>query len=79
MRLRGGGFDTERTYAMIKPDAVKAGKVDAMQSLIKAGGFKIIKQKTMKLSKSKVYLSLPNFMLHTSVLCVCLCVSVFYV
>jgi hypothetical protein len=60
---------------MIKPDAVKAGKVDAMQSLIKAGGFKIIKQKTMKLSKSKVYLSLPHFLFPLSVsVCVYVCV-----
>jgi nucleoside diphosphate kinase len=54
MRLRGGGLDTERTYAMLKPDVVKAGKVDEMQGLIKAAGFKIIKQKKMTLTKEKV-------------------------
>jgi len=54
MRLRGGGMKTQRTYAMIKPDAVKAGKVDEMQKLIKEAGFKIIKQKKMKLSEEKV-------------------------
>lgn len=55
MRLRGGGgLNTQRTYAMIKPDAVKAGKVDDMQKLIKDAGFKIIKQKKMKLSEEKV-------------------------
>ena len=39
---------------MIKPDAVKAGKVDEMQKLIKAAGFKIIKQQKVRLSKEKV-------------------------
>ena len=39
---------------MIKPDAVKAGKVDEMQKLIKAAGFKIIKQQKVTLSKEKV-------------------------
>ena len=68
MRLRGGGLDTQRTYAMIKPDAVKAGKVDEMQSLIKAAGFKIIKQKQMTLSKSTVrcvpFCRLPQGVTH---------------
>ena len=55
LRLRGGGgLNTQRTYAMIKPDAVKAGKVDEMQKLITEAGFKIIKQKKMKLSEDKV-------------------------
>jgi len=53
LRLRGGGLKTQRTYAMIKPDAVKAGKVDEMQTLIKEAGFKIIKQKKMQLSEEK--------------------------
>ena len=39
---------------MIKPDAVKAGKVDAMQKEIINGGFKIIQQKKMTLSKVQV-------------------------
>lgn len=39
---------------MIKPDAVKAGKVDEMQKIIKAAGFKIIKQQKVNLSKEKV-------------------------
>ena len=54
LRLRGGGLSTQRTYAMIKPDAVKAGKVDAMQKEIINGGFKIIQQKKMTLSKAQV-------------------------
>lgn len=53
LRLRGGGLSTQRTYAMIKPDAVKAGKVDAMQKEIINGGFKIIQQKKMTLSKAQ--------------------------
>ena len=56
MRLRGGGINTQRTYAMIKPDAEKAGKVDEMQSLLKQAGFKIIKEKKVKLTKEKVQL-----------------------
>merc|ERR1712216_266222 len=53
LRLRGGGLSTQRTYAMIKPDAVKAGKGDAMQKEIINGGFKIIQQKKMTLSKAQ--------------------------
>jgi len=53
LRLRGGGVNTQRTYAMIKPDAVKAGKVDEMQALLKSAGFKIIKQKKVKLSQEQ--------------------------
>jgi len=44
----------QRTYAMIKPDVVKAGKVEKMQAEIEAAGFKIIKQKTVKLTTEKV-------------------------
>ena len=54
LRLRGGGVNTQRTYAMIKPDAVKAGKVDEMQALLKSAGFKIIKQKKVQLSQEQV-------------------------
>jgi len=54
LRLRGGGsISTQRTYAMIKPDVVKAGKVEKMQAEIEAAGFKIIKQKTVKLTTEK--------------------------
>jgi len=40
---------------MIKPDVVKAGKVEKMQAEIEAAGFKIIKQKTVKLTTEKVF------------------------
>jgi len=54
LRLRGGGgIHTQRTYAMIKPDVVKAGKVDQMQKEIEKAGFKIIKQKKVKLTTEK--------------------------
>jgi len=42
--------DPEHTYAMIKPDAVKKGHVEAILQRIRAEGFKIIRQKEWAIS-----------------------------
>jgi len=41
----------ERTFAMIKPDAVKAGRVDAIISMINDNGFTIVARKEMQFTK----------------------------
>eukprot|EP00287_Rhodomonas_sp_CCMP768_P011564 CAMPEP_0196733058 /NCGR_PEP_ID=MMETSP1091-20130531/12267_1 /TAXON_ID=302021 /ORGANISM="Rhodomonas sp., Strain CCMP768" /LENGTH=158 /DNA_ID=CAMNT_0042076403 /DNA_START=119 /DNA_END=595 /DNA_ORIENTATION=+ len=51
MRLRGGGM--ERTLAILKPDAVSKGKDGEMKSIIQDKGFKIVKEKKMKLSQDQ--------------------------
>jgi nucleoside-diphosphate kinase len=40
----------ERTFSIIKPDAVKAGKAGAILSKIEAGGFKVVALRMRKLS-----------------------------
>jgi nucleoside-diphosphate kinase len=42
-----------RTFTMIKPDAVKAGHIGAILADIAAGGFKIVAMKYTKLSAEK--------------------------
>ncbi len=42
-----------RTFTMIKPDAVKAGNIGAILNDICAGGFKIVAMKYTKLSAEK--------------------------
>lgn len=54
--LRGGGEEKklERTFAMIKPDAMAAGNAGHIKQLIRDSGFIIISEKVTTLSKSKV-------------------------
>ncbi len=42
-----------RTFTMIKPDAVAAGHIGAILSKINEGGFRIVAMKLTKLSKEK--------------------------
>jgi nucleoside-diphosphate kinase len=42
----------ERTFAMIKPDAVKAGNIGNIIALIENNGFKIVKMDMRQLSKA---------------------------
>lgn len=44
---------TNRTFTMIKPDAVKAGHIGAILAHINNGGFKIVALKLTQLSKEK--------------------------
>jgi nucleoside-diphosphate kinase len=44
---------TERTFAIIKPDAVCAGNAGAILALIEKNGFKILGMKMTRLSKSQ--------------------------
>ena len=46
-------MEFEKTYAMIKPDAVKAGKAEEICQLIEVHGFTII-------AKQKLQASLPS-------------------
>jgi nucleoside-diphosphate kinase len=43
----------ERTFAIIKPDAVKAGQQGDILSRIQKAGFKIVAAKTMRLTKDE--------------------------
>jgi nucleoside-diphosphate kinase len=43
----------ERTFAIIKPDAVKAGQQGEILSRIQKAGFKIVAVKTMRLTKDE--------------------------
>lgn len=43
----------ERTFAIIKPDAVKAGNTDKIIEMIKGNGFTIIAQREEQLSRDK--------------------------
>ncbi|EKX52833.1 hypothetical protein GUITHDRAFT_92107, partial [Guillardia theta CCMP2712] len=53
-RMRGGGkLRLERTFAIIKPDAVAAGKAQEMKDIITASGFKIVKEKRTRLSEKQ--------------------------
>lgn len=42
-----------RTFTMIKPDAVKAGNIGGILKMIADGGFRIVAMKLTKLSKEK--------------------------
>lgn len=44
---------TNRTFTMIKPDAVRGGHIGAILQRINAGGFKIVAMKYTKLSAEK--------------------------
>jgi nucleoside-diphosphate kinase len=44
---------TERTFAIIKPDAVCAGNAGAILAMIEKNGFKILGMKMTRLSKSQ--------------------------
>jgi nucleoside-diphosphate kinase len=44
---------TNRTFTMIKPDAVRAGHIGAILAHINNGGFKIVALKLTQLSKEK--------------------------
>ena len=43
----------QRTLSIIKPDAVRSGHVDSINSLIENSGLKIIKQKNLTLNKEQ--------------------------
>ena len=43
----------QRTLSIIKPDAVKSGYVDSINSLIESSGLKIIKKKNLTLNKEQ--------------------------
>ncbi len=40
----------ERTFSIIKPDAVKANKIGEVLALLEAGGLKVVAQKMVRLS-----------------------------
>ena len=44
---------TERTFAIIKPDAVKAGNADKIIEMIKGNGFTILDQRQEQLTREK--------------------------
>ncbi len=44
---------TNRTFTMIKPDAVKAGNIGNILQMINAAGFRIISMKYLQLSKQQ--------------------------
>lgn len=44
---------TNRTFTMIKPDAVKAGNIGNILQMINAAGFNIIAMKYLKISKQQ--------------------------
>ena len=46
-------MSNNRTFTMIKPDAVRAGNIGAIMKDIQAGGFKIVAMKYTKLSAEK--------------------------
>lgn len=44
--------DYEKTYAMIKPDAVRAGKAEEIKQLIELNGFTIVAQQKLQVRPS---------------------------
>ena len=46
-------MSNQRTLSIIKPDAVKAGHVDAINLMIENSGLKILEKKEIKLSKEE--------------------------
>jgi nucleoside-diphosphate kinase len=44
---------SNRTFTMIKPDAVKAGNTGNILQMINAGGFRIVAMKYLKISKQQ--------------------------
>lgn len=46
-------MSNQKTLSIIKPDAVKAGQVDAINLMIENAGLKILEKKELKLSKEE--------------------------
>jgi len=46
-------MEVERTLALIKPDAVKAGNIGAIIAMIENAGFKIVAMKMLRLTKEE--------------------------
>jgi len=46
-------YMTNRTFTMIKPDAVKAGNIGNILQMINAGGFRIVAMKYLQISKQQ--------------------------
>merc|ERR1719187_1946595 len=46
-------FDCEQTLALIKPDAVAAGKADAIVAIIECEGFTVMERAQLTLSKQR--------------------------
>ena len=46
-------MSNQKTLSIIKPDAVKAGYVHAINSMIENSGLKILEKKELKLSKEQ--------------------------
>ncbi len=44
---------TNRTFSMIKPDAVQAGNIGAILAMIEKAGFRIVAMRMTKLSKAR--------------------------
>ena len=44
---------SNRTFTMIKPDAVKAGNIGNILQMINAGGFRIVAMKYLQISKAQ--------------------------
>ena len=43
----------ERTFSIVKPDAVANNKIGTVVSLLEAGGLKVVAQKTMRMTDSQ--------------------------
>ena len=43
----------ERTFSIVKPDAVKANKIGEVVALLEAGGLRIVAQKMVRLSREQ--------------------------
>jgi nucleoside-diphosphate kinase len=43
----------ERTFSIVKPDAVAKGKIGEVVAMLEAGGLKIVAQKLVRLSRSQ--------------------------
>ena len=44
---------TERTFSIVKPDAVKANKIGEVVALLEAGGLTVVAQKMVRLSQAQ--------------------------
>ncbi len=44
---------TERTFSIVKPDAVSRNKIGEVVSLLEAGGLRVVAQKMVRLSKEQ--------------------------
>ncbi len=52
----------ERTFSIVKPDAVANNKIGTVVSLLEAGGLKVVAQKTMRMtgSQAKAFYAVHN-------------------